>query len=419
MKTFVSRDKELKWAIEVAKRNFGATAWKLELESQLNRGDECGDCDGAGEWECSNCDGGGEVTATDSEDYSYEVTCGRCDGSGINYCEYCDGDSQGWSVDECKEFIENNVSKECRENTIYGRCYNDGSVDTEYTVTVPIDNPEYLLEYIHAFNKLASEVGNGHDIHNAGMHIAVLNSDGGSYPYGNEHHIGKLENFKASLTPLLPALLFLGTPNAYTRGLGYRTPKVSDDKYSMIHTSKGIEYRFFDTCYDTPEAIFDNLIIIGRTLEYYSLDKKLTDVKFKGSINFNDTPSTLNDIFSTSTNHLKLLETGLKLIRPTYKTYAQLKQQRSFHVTPSTIREKRQERLEQIRKEYKDYKQRMANGRKALYYRAKFTYYDRHMTSDMQEFVRDYIRGNSAPMITLREFISNHHTNRGGYTLTV
>lgn len=422
MKTFVSRDKELQYAIDIAKKNFGATAWKLELESYLNRGDDCSECEGSPESDCYNCDGSGEVTARDSEDYEYEVSCARCDGTGVSTCSNCDGESSGWSIDDCQEFIDNYVSRECKEATIYGNCYYDPSVDTEYTVTVPIDHPEYLLEYINAFNALADEIGNGHDVSNAGMHIAVLNSEGGTYPRGNTLDLVKLENFRNSVTPLLPALLFLGTPNSRTRGIHFRVPRIDRDKYSMIHTENGIEYRFFDTCYDNPEAIFDNLIVIGRTLEYYTTEYTPVNLGVKATIRFEDEGKELNDVFST-VEHLKVLEAGLKFIRPTYKTYSQLKAQRDFKMTPQSARAKQLERIERLRKDYIDYKKRVQRNIKATTYRARAEYIEREIDrtteTPMTQYVRDFVR-TRINQLSLREFTERELNNsHRGFTLTV
>lgn len=172
---------------------------KVELEAQLGRpydnSDEgeyvtCGECDGDGHHHCDTCDGEGyteiELTRPDgsTSELTEEVTCDDCYGDGHIDCSECEGSGEVYeeydsecefgSVQVCEDFIMEQLSTEAKEALLYGRFYNDGSVDSEYTFTIPVEKVNVLPEFINSFNKLAEAVGNGMDVDGAGMHIAVL-----------------------------------------------------------------------------------------------------------------------------------------------------------------------------------------------------------------------------------------------------
>ena len=141
---------------------------KVELEAQLGRPcyrDEgeyvtYNECDGDGHHECEECSGEGyhevELTRPDGSvsDLTDEVTCNACYGEGNRECSMCEGtgevyeeyssDSEFGSVDYCDEFIQEQLSAEAKQALIYGRFYNDGSVDSEYTFTIPVEKINVL-----------------------------------------------------------------------------------------------------------------------------------------------------------------------------------------------------------------------------------------------------------------------------------
>ena len=279
---------------------------KVELEAQLRRpydSDEgeyqtCNDCDGEGNNTCDDCDGEGynevELTRPDgsTSDVTEEVTCDECNGGGNHECSECEGSGEVYresdgddfgNVEYCQRYIEDQISPEAKASIIYGRFYNDGSVDSEYTFTIHAKDAHFLPEIVNSFNKLAEAVGNGMDVDGAGMHIAVLPTESnGVYPVRNfALDDTKLTNFRTEVTKLLPALFIAATSGNFTRALNYRHPKIDFDKYSAIHIVDGrcLEYRLFETCYQRPDAIFEYLETIARTLEYYKdPSKKVTNI---------------------------------------------------------------------------------------------------------------------------------------------
>jgi len=281
---------------------------KVELEAQLRRPydsdegeyEDCPDCDD-GYVDCDECNGDGyvevELTRPDgsTSDMTEEVTCDDCYGDGHHDCSNCEGSGEVYvegngddfgSVDYCEDFIMEQLSDEAKSALIYKRFYNDGSVDSEFTFTISVDKVKVLPEIIDSFNKLAAAVGNGMDVDGAGMHVAVLpHESNGRYPVPSSFDMpaDKLQNFTTEVTKLLPALFIAATSGNFTRGLNYRHPKIERDKYSAIHIVGGrcFEYRLFETCYQRPEAIFEYLQTIARTLEYYKDPTKKVEVQGK------------------------------------------------------------------------------------------------------------------------------------------
>jgi len=164
---------------------------KIELEGQLNRNQDesCDYCLGDGYQECQDCDGEGSIDSGNVVGVNHQVVyeeCGDCWGDGVVNCQECEGEghvySEWSSEDNCQEYIMNSLSTEAREALTYARFYNDGSVDSEITFTMPADKVEYALEVIEGFKSLANEINYDEDIdvRGSGMHVAVLQS--GSYP---------------------------------------------------------------------------------------------------------------------------------------------------------------------------------------------------------------------------------------------
>jgi len=70
---------------------------------------ECGDCEGRGNWACGTCDGDGSIEIEDSEGDTEQVDCEECAGRGNLDCEYCNGDGQV----ECSTCQTNYDSESC------------------------------------------------------------------------------------------------------------------------------------------------------------------------------------------------------------------------------------------------------------------------------------------------------------------
>lgn len=249
--------------------------------------------------------------------------------------------SDTWTNAACSRWLKQHVSKEAKDALIYSKFYNDGSVDSEFTFTVPIDKAPLVVEYIKAFKLLAAKIGNGLEVEGAGMHIAILNSPDGNYPGGNNLDLLRATNFKKTMTHFLPALYFLGSADHRSRELRYRRPLIDlTSKYAAISGEKHVfEYRLFETCYDRPEAILDFICVIAATLKFYNI----RPINFKffntiGEIGFKEGWG-LERFFFTQ-KHIDALEAGVKILKPTYKTFEQLKKERNFKVDKETLSKK-------------------------------------------------------------------------------
>ena len=216
----------------IASCDYKGTAVKIELEAQLNRpydsgSSSCSTCDGDGYYYCESCDdGSNECYECENENPARE-TCEACD-EGYTVCDECNGDArvdcqecassgsvdndEDWSEEGCEAYIRDHVPDEALEAMVYGNFYNDGSVDSEFTFTLPIAKAEYALYFIEAFNSLGNAIGNGISTGGAGMHIAILNDEDCNYEPGDDNNYidrTKFQNFRRSMTPLLPALVLL------------------------------------------------------------------------------------------------------------------------------------------------------------------------------------------------------------------
>lgn len=227
-------------------------------------------------------------------------TCDCCDGDYEN-CEYCsDGTEYVNSFCQmCNEgSVENDygieyddiyrklLSDKARDAIEFMYWYDDGSVNTEVTLTISLDNSILLPEYVKAFKDLGKSTGHFDD-KGAGLHISLLYSN--EYPnhqYGLD--IVKYHNFKQAINELMPSLFLLGSKgNGYTREFSYRMPRVSSsDKYTAIYTHNNsmLEYRLFDPCYDDPQRILHFVGIIAKTLYFYS--NKAKNIKAKTQLGY-------------------------------------------------------------------------------------------------------------------------------------
>lgn len=281
----------------------------------------------------------------------------------------------------CKAYMLSNVSAEARESLVYSKFYNDGSVDSEFTFTLPIDKARLVPEFIVAFKKLALSMGKL-DVEGSGMHIAILNSPTGNYPDTNTLSSDCLRNFRATLNRLMPSLFFLASAGEQSRPLHFRYPSVSSEKYSAVNTGNGVlEYRVFETCYDRPEAFLDFLCVIANTLQFYKPEPTTFDFFGKiGELRMPEEGYDLTRFYSTS-KHIDALEAGVNVLKPLHKTYDQLKLERKFSVDKGYLRRKQEEIEQRIEREWQELADRLPDelkGRKACWaaqYNAELAYW--------------------------------------------
>lgn len=416
----------------------GVTAIKVELEAQMFRSAanrirtaDCTECN-EGQRQCEDCDGTGIWTS----EWDGDETCGDCDGIGHSTCHYCGGHWQAtdpsaeprpdfttasvcfkWLMDKIAEKtgtarLSPSHSGYMQANPFdwmrFAYFYNDGSVDSELTFTVPIDDPSsvrHLPAVLEAFRELGETIRCGFDVQGAGMHMAVLFSEDASYPsemddyprqYDGSNRIpeARLRNFKKSMTQLLPALYFLASTDESSRALRYRMPRVSVDarndsygdrgpKYSAITYRLGaFEFRVFDTCYQNPNAVLDNLVVIANCMKFLTpaykspgIDRIVKQLAF--GTDYNDKL----ERFYTTVDHIDVLEAGLKVLKPNYYSLEEVKAQRKFCHTKESVANLLEEKKRQIEVEYQEYEERFNwdSSHQELRYRA----------SVMQDVIRE------------------------------
>lgn len=256
---------------------------------------------------------------------------------------------------------------------VYAKFYNDGSVDSEFTFTLLLDDPAnvFLLpKILEAWNGFCKEVIGDEDVDvtGAGMHIAIMNHPLGYYP-GNisRSDVNHFENFKRSMTLLLPALYFLATHNKVSRALEYRRPMVllgndrhGYNKFNAIFYKDGaLEYRIFDTCYDKPLAILDNIVVIANTMKFWTpeylnpgLDKITKEIPFG-----NDDSYDLSR-FYTRLEHIDLLNQGLAILKPSYRSIGWLKKEREFNINRRDLAHSQKRIRRDAELEYAEYSER-------------------------------------------------------------
>lgn len=242
----------------------------------------------------------------------------------------------------------------------YCEFYCDGSVDSEFTFTLMLDNPEniFLLpKIVEIWNDFCEEYGTL-DVRGAGMHMAFLTS--GSYPTQPRNYETRFNNFRKSMTMLLPALYFLGASCENSRGLEYRKPRVGlDDHRSAIDYRGGaLEFRVFDPCYHTPEMILDNFVVMSRTLKYWTLKYRPGLERICQQAKFGvDYGNDLDRFYATYT-HLDLLNNGLKLLKPGYLKTKDIKRQRKFIRDKNWLNKAKKYMLRDSQLEYQEYRER-------------------------------------------------------------
>lgn len=353
----------IKAPIEFIKKcPYKGTHFKVELEANLNRRDghvSCLTCRGRGYRLCRECSDG-------FIDGTRKLVCDTCRGWGRFGCKNCSqtGSKKTKTMNdsECAAFIFAAVSKEAKDALVFSLFYPDGSVGSEFTFTLPLEKAFYAIEFINAFKALSEHIGGGLDTNGAGMHLAILNNPSGVYPAGNNLDSKCLNNFVNAMEHFLPALYFLGSASFKSRGLGFRGPKISTGKSSAINYMAGgqgvCEYRFFETCYERPEAVLDDLCVIAKTLQFYKpVSTKLPFFGKIGKIGIRDGLGVHRFYFTEK--HLKALDEGLKYLMPDHKTVAQLKRERNFTITYDRLKKGDQKLDTKTEQEWRSYRLRL------------------------------------------------------------
>lgn len=350
----------------IAECPYKGTAIKFELEAQLNR-------EGDDEY-CEDCDDGSWF---DEEANEY-VDCESCGGTGY----YSHGGD--WNEQACQSFILSHIPAKVQKALIFSEFYNDGSVDSEFTFTLPLAKAAYALYVVEAFNMLAEEIGHGLETYGAGMHTAILNNPEGRYGRSDWNTLDNTctHNFQQAMYPLLPALYFLASPDHKARGLSYRGPSIAGGKSSAIGLNNGVfEYRVFETCYQRPLAIIDNVIVIAKTLRFYKPEPTDTRANI-GQIGIKEGSGL--DRFYFSIDHIKALKHGLSFLKPDYKSVTRLEMERAFKVDEGQIALQEMQRNERWRREFAEVKTRRKYERRRVYHQALANAYQAQQDGNTQ-----------------------------------
>lgn len=384
----------------------GFTHLKLELEAQLDREDQ-----EEAYVECSNCDGTGHFDGSDQypDGTWMQQACYDCDGEGE---VRNDNESAYSDTDVCEQFIKDRLSDQTLNAINYMNFYNDGSVDSELTFTLPIREAARSLEVIEAFKDLAEANGNGMDIDGAGMHVSLLTSS--SYPSRSLLDLEKLQNFNHQVSKLLPALFVAATSGNFTRDFGYRYPRISnDDKYSAIYThgSTCLEYRLFETCYQRPTALYEYLGVIAKTLAYYVDPTK--QVPSIGT-QYPMYTSGLKGLVELP-EQIAVIKKQMSLIKPDGITIRDLMAHRSIILKVTDARKEQYFKKLEIRKAYKEHKK----AHKALttrpltqYQQDNIEYWMRENPGQSSDWYIEKVTGMSMRLIDEETFIKNNMRRR-------
>lgn len=375
----------------------GVTGIKLELEGTMQRRnisiqyDRCDDCSGNGSRDCTACSGLG--WQVDSEGFETDDECETCESAGRHNCESCagagrtardgqvdwssDGIAFRWFINKLAEKVGQSVRRSPTSNQMsnpfpwlsFAKLYYDGSVDTEVTFTVRLDNEENIFlipKVLEAYKEMADAIGQGLDVRGAGMHTALIFDEDcfypsrGTWPFTEE----QTTNFQRSMIQLLPAFYFLATATKRSRFIGsYRPPRVGGSgKCTAIGYNGGaIEFRIFDTCYERPEATLDNIVVLKNAMQYMSSRYKSPNIAKevgRSSISFgNDDNQELSRLYITA-DQIGVLYAGLPKLMPEYYTIEQLCEQRSFKRKLGDAQEIEKQHREQAEMEYAEYEER-------------------------------------------------------------
>lgn len=353
MKNVLTKEEEILRQVELAKKSqFAATGIKVELEAVFGRR-SCS----RKHVECpvENCTDGSIPCSTCNRD-----GCAWCNFDGYKTCSRCYFLREDWSSDYwCQQWILRELHKyglsvkkrdtgeyKPKLPLVFGRFYTDPSVDAEFTFTMSLKNPSDIFlvpKVIEVFKKIGTKIGHGIDTNNAGMHVSLLRSKTCYYPERitmSDNERACYTNFEKSMRLLMPALFFLGSSNERSRGMHFREPRVSDAKFSAIHwCGNALEFRVFETCYDDPEQILDNFVVMRNCLRFWSKKYRSPKLeKITSSIKFgNDNGSRVDRLYTTTT-HLEILTAGVIKLKPSYKTLTQLKLERNFKVNKNEMK---------------------------------------------------------------------------------
>jgi hypothetical protein len=241
----------------------------------------CEDCNGNGERSCDECTEEGYNICTNCEDGWTEdengaevrcvdecddgtFNCEECDSEGMVTCDTCSegridcdncrstGQTPAWGYDSvCHDYILEKLvplglAKPIEEGErydhsnkfkptgalVFSKFYNDMSVDSEWTFTLGVNEPEAMMllpRMLEIFKELGEAIGGQFDTAGAGMHMAFLHGENALYPVpvpsGHAQHT-RYGNFKKSMSLLMPALFFLGSSSEISRPLRFRQPGV-------------------------------------------------------------------------------------------------------------------------------------------------------------------------------------------------
>lgn len=342
-------------AIDAVKAGtFHATAIKVELEAQLHR--ESYSCD---EWE--------------DEMICQDYILGLLEPLGLAVENTGDGRNELYN-----KWRPNGALK-------YAQFYNDGSVDSELTFTLSLENSKDILklpDIVEAWNKfmgmVVDDVEESAEIDGSGMHMAWINDptcNYNSHDRPNSKRMAQFKNFRKSMQLLLPAMYFLASADDTARGLDYRKPQVEcgdEDstrrarsfydrfKYSAIsYRNCALEFRAFDVCYNKPEQILDNVVVMKNCLRYWRNNFKSSGLeRIAKRITFGNDSSQKLERFYCTTQHIDLLNAGLRKLKPSYISIKQAKEQRGFKTSKRTIVGAIKQLSKDAVQEYQEYEER-------------------------------------------------------------
>lgn len=404
----------LKEAIEQIKKA-GFSHIKVELEGDIGRDgeQECSDCYGEGREDCDNCSGEGYVETgqyTRISDEPVREECDDCYGDGRIDCSECGGSGEMGNFmeeDTCEEYMKSHVPSDVLDRLTYGRFYEDGSVDSEFTFTVPIEAIEDVPVWMKAFIALSDECGGRLDVRGAGLHVGLIpTASNGVYPSRARLDSDGIANFKSEMTKLLPALFFVASAGHQSRDLGYRHASIGEDKYHAIstHDDTSLEYRVFETCYDKPEAFYDYVKVIANSLKFYA-DPTLKVKTLGKQFGFNDGDNVAR--FYNTPEQLRILNATIKHLKPRDKTYKKLKEERGVRFTISSLTQREKARMSEIRNDYREYRRHwLAKNGAPLTERQEMDV-NRLVTDGYpRSEAVDLVRGNQGTLMSLTQFIS-------------
>jgi len=217
---------------------------------------------------------------------------------------------------EMKEQTEKifQTKKQKPSTIVYEHVYVDGSVDTEYTFTLPIEDADliediarvfydicahrlYLSNYSRTISKLNKETSNRlfYDlITNSGVHLTLM-EESDYNGYENRHTLDQagLERVERFVRNAYMLLYYISTPFDFTRQIMYRNAFVgntiydqhnfspsNDEKQSMIYTHNRsmFEFRIFDPVFQREEYVRNYILIMSKIMDIYKNNVKEEDI---------------------------------------------------------------------------------------------------------------------------------------------